>query len=347
MSQSVNAQSVDTPPVSLRLDFSMEGIAGAIADVVSFVHGGPDIRRGQRLASKDEQRLAGAFNTANMTKDTFHMYLRDVAEEVMGLDPDTATVMAPMKQRQRAAEKLKTPDRSAFGDIVRGRIVFEDVQEYKRFVARLKGSQELHEDWGKREGRGVWLQPDSVSNYLKNPRAASGYAGSINLNVDVDCKKNRMGSAEIQVMPRVFIETYDQSHLLFEMIRHISETPKAYRSEGQEKLREALVAYNTALWDAAARKHGFMKLRDEEPAALGNEELLQRASHASVLGRLMGQMEGSASKSPRFQETIEALYAAQQAFESEQKTRTPGNDLFMQYAPDMRNQDFQPAATFH
>lgn len=336
-------------------DDSTANLIGAIAGVVrrvSLAGAGRDVARSPRLTEKKENLLERAFHDASMSLGTFEQYMQDVAEKVMEADPEQAVKLAPLKDRRRAAAKIGDASRNAFGDVARGRIVFDNVQEYKRFVSCFengKSSHPFHDEWAEREGRSVRLQQDSISNYLRNPRKASGYAGSINLNVEVDCKKGRSGTAEIQVMPRALLETDRQSHLLFEMIRDLSEKPKEYRTAGEEKLRRALVAYNTALWDEAARNNDLLDLRNEQPAPIDMKDAIE---HSNTIGMLIGYMERTnpQARTTRLQATIDALNVSQKAFVAKQ-TRQPEGQASMKletgWTAPLSIQSFQPAATLH
>ncbi len=189
----------------------------------------------------------------------------------MGLvDSDNAAYMAPMKEWNRAVEKLDLEGRNLH-DLGRGRLLVRTPDKIEEFYKILK-SKDKDGSIKAFSTDKVKIIDGSLDDYLAEQRS-SGYCGSINFDLEVDLGKGRVGTIEMQLMPRDYVETYDMSHHLFKMIRSLQEIPPMWRSEEQSKVLSALKTANAALFDEVAERHGFIELRKKPYEQIDQKKL--------------------------------------------------------------------------
>jgi hypothetical protein len=215
-----------------------------------------DQREPDFLTDRQKGKLQQSFKNSALGRGPVSRFMLGLAKAIEIDDPDSAVIMAPMKSWWRAAHKLNTTGKP-LTDLGRGRIVVESLEQVNNFYKLLTR---------KKNGyiQGIPTQASitegSLDDYLKNQRW-SGYAGSINFDVQTDLGKGRKGDLEIQIMPKSYINDDIRSHYLFSMIRILHEIPEAFRSSAQKYVLTGLALANAALFDEQAIRSGFDSLR--------------------------------------------------------------------------------------
>ena len=227
------------------------------------------------ISVQQEANLTREFHKAEQARSPAGVFMRSFAKTA-GIDEISMVHIGSMKSRERAMIKLSDPSRN-LKDLGRGRIYLNNTKDYRAALKLLRGI--------KTDGtiNGVNCRSAKICtyangltylNYLELPRR-SGYMGSINLDLDVDLGKNRHGYFEVQIMPREYAETYEKSHMLYELIRKIEPIPSAMRSFEQSSVLFALCTANEMLFREDAARTGFDSVA-KEPLKLPDYSTVQR-----------------------------------------------------------------------
>ena len=219
------------------------------------------------LTDKEQQWLGRQFKSSQKAQSPFKRFAWDFAENIgIMLPPDRAVKVVAMKSWERAAMKMRAPGRNLH-DLGRARARGKgpvSVVNADRLLSQ-KGPNSFAKKW---EDRGVKIIRGSVDNYITSPRTSSGYAGSINVDIETSFKKGQPGIVEMQVMPDSMEKVDKHSHRLFDMIRLLDEIPAKAKSPAQKHIQDCLTIANATLWDNAALDNGYMHLRTSKPDPL-------------------------------------------------------------------------------
>lgn len=226
----------------------------------------------QNLHPKVETQLKQSFRHAEQARGKGMKAMTALAEAMGVLDHDNAGYMAPMKEWDRAVEKLSADGRNLH-DLGRGRIRVRSPDKIEAFYKILKTMNKDGSLDAFKTDR-VRIIPGSIDDYLAEQRS-SGYAGSINFDLEVEIGKGRIGKLEVQLMPRDYVQTYDLSHHLFKMIRALDEVPKGWRTEEHEKVSKMLKSANAALFDEVAERFEFASLRKKPYETIDDQKLIE------------------------------------------------------------------------
>lgn len=208
------------------------------------------------LSAKERSNLMREFKNSEQGRSPLNKFLASIARKMNITNPE-AVFVAPMKDWDRAVEKLHAPGRTLH-DLGRARIKVSDAKQVKAFYKLLPSKDSEGHISG--TPAKAFMLPGSLDDYLQSPRK-SGYAGSINFDVEVYISKGRWGTLEVQIMPDDYEVVDKRSHRLFDMIRILHEIPDNFRTEEHKYLAEGLVIANQALFDEQAIRTRFDVLR--------------------------------------------------------------------------------------
>jgi hypothetical protein len=212
-----------------------------------------------QLTPSQTKQLQKEFDHAKQGETYAKKFMLKLAALMKIECPQAAAHTGPTKSWDRAAAKMSIEDRNLH-DLQRGRLYVQSPKDIAKFYKLLNSKDNEGHIPG--TTRNVVIIPDSIDDYIKNPRK-SGFAGAIIMDLGINIGKNRIGTYELQIMPRDYKDVYDQSHHLYEMIRILQEIPKNFLSEEHNYVIKNLVMANTALWDEFAIRTGFDTLRSK------------------------------------------------------------------------------------
>ena len=207
-----------------------------------------------KLTPPEERQLAQDMKNAELGRSKGGRLLHTFGDTINVENAQTASKVAPMKDWDRAAEKMHS-DRDLF-DLGRGRLGI------KRISEAIKADDILSKPNLLDMVKDVTILPQSVKNYLRDPRE-SGFAGFINFDCLIDLGKGREGRFEVQIMPEDYYVVDRHSHRLYEMIRIIQDVPKAWQQDEDKKVEWALVTANRALFVEHGLRSRFIGLRED------------------------------------------------------------------------------------
>lgn len=258
------------PWISSEKD-EMDAVAYNIAKELKLRHENNKTSR-SNLSEDDRAQLERAYHEAEQARSYAKKFMVGLAKTMKVPNPEINTEIAAMKGIPRAEEKLSLAQEGqrTLNDLGRGRIYVSNVKQVEKGMNALKNKTDAV---GHIEGLTInaCLIPGSTSNYLTKPRK-SGYAGSINFDLDIDNGRGRHGQFEVQIMPDAYRDAYDISHHLYKIIRIIEEIPESFRTKAMNEMTRGLVTANKALFDEesfraidpeTSKSAGFHKLRDE------------------------------------------------------------------------------------
>lgn len=254
------------------------------------------------LDEKSEQRLKRQFKDAEHGRTTAGKYMRAIALELGHEDPDLAYIVAGMKDWDRVKDKFVNAARDV-RDLGRGSVYINSIEEYRAFHSILKSKTK--DGIVKRLNvRDVRIIEGSMDDYLANPRK-SGYAGSINFNIEIDLGKGRHGTFEIQVRPSAYQDIDKKSHRLYDLIRLLQEVPGGYLTPSDHEVMDALVTANQALFEEHAWRYGFDEINKNKPLEIS---YAQMRSIKGILDRLRTTIENLPGRNFAWKsETADAL----------------------------------------
>lgn len=220
----------------------------------------PVSRTHKKLTEKEKSALQQEFKNAGQARTSGGKLLRAIGTAIGVEDVHRSTMLAPLKNWDRSLEK-KQAGRSTH-DIGRGRLYIGPTTRYIK-ATKLFNTINKNGSIPNISIKGVSIIPDSVRDYLATPRE-SGFAGMINFDCEIDLGKSRMGHFEAQIMPRGYEEVDKHSHRIFELIRIIQEdVPAAYQSEADQRIVDALIKSNQALYVEHGIRTGFIAVRQD------------------------------------------------------------------------------------
>jgi len=236
---------------------------------------------------KTEQYLKRSLKDAAQGRSKADKFMFAMANAMDIKNPETAYIVAKMKSWDRIVNKFNSSARD-INDLGRGAIYIDSVEEYKAFH-KILSSKTRDGEFRQLNIKGVHLINGSLDDYIANPRK-SGYAGSINFNIDLDIGKGRHGIFEIQIRPKAYQDIDKKSHYLYDMIRILQEVPTSFLSEGDKQVRDAMITANRALFEEHSCRHGFDEVRKGPPLHINAEEM---RSITGILDRLRTAIEAT------------------------------------------------------
>lgn len=254
------------------------------------------------LDEKTEQRLKRQFKDAEHGRTTAGKFMRAIALELGNDDPDLAYIVAGMKDWDRVKDKFVNAARDV-RDLGRGSVYINSMDEYRAFHSILKSKTK--EGIVKRLNvKDVRIIEGSMDDYLANPRK-SGYAGSINFNIEIGLGKGRHGVFEIQVRPSAYQDIDKKSHRLYDLIRLLQEIPGAFLDPSDHEVMDALITANQALFEEHAWRYGFDEANKNPPMDIG---YAQMRTIKGILDRLRTTIENLPGRNFAWKsETADAL----------------------------------------
>lgn len=280
-------------------------------------------RHGTQLSAKEEQKLADKFKAAAFAKSNGHKFMRAIAEAIGIQHIDRQLFFAKGKDWERFKEKSLNGSRQ-INDGQRGRIYLSKPERYVALKKLLKSMSKEGQLKGV-HSEGVSIIPDSINDYLEGARK-SGFAGALNLSLEIDLGKGRTGNFEIQFMPSEYEPIDKLSHRLFDMIRIIQELPPAFKTEELQKIEDGLVLANSAIYSERGNRSGFIDFRKDKLPEFTRKtvndsfEILERiyTQIESLGGRSLDWKKETAAATT---EAKTALMNMQRAHELNQKTK--------------------------
>lgn len=257
-----------------------------------------------KLTADEEKRLTAEFKNAGQARSQAQKFMCAFASAAGINHCQHAVVIAPMKDRNRAAEKSKVPDRNLH-DLGRGRIYLDNAGEYRGVMRLFHSIQD-----GKVKGldmERVTIMEKTVDNYIQNPRK-SGFAGSLNFDLEIDLGKGRQGCFEVQIMPREYERPYKHSHRIYDMIRILEAIPENLRSTAQDTTLQMLVTANSAIFLEHGQRSGFDEFRKGKNLDLTQNDFVRGNDILERIGTVVEQMARKYTKPPSWlSETTEAI----------------------------------------
>jgi len=168
----------------------------AINGVARYVKNTVDKKAAQKnfpLSPKEASKLEQSFKNAEMARGRAQMFMTALAEAMKVSIPETAVKVAPMKGWTRASEKFNAAGRNLH-DLGRGRIWVRSADEIENFYKTLQRKTKTGLIRGFKLSN-VRILEDCTDDYLKDPRS-SGFAGAINLDIEINHGRNRSGKFE-------------------------------------------------------------------------------------------------------------------------------------------------------
>lgn len=217
-------------------------------------------------AKKQSNALTRQFKNAEQARSDVYQAMIALAEHIGVIDAKNSVKIAPMKDKNRAAEKMKDPTRDLH-DLGRGRMYIRSPEAVLTFYKFLEKLDKNGYSTALKK-KNVKILKNSIANFLEKS-SSNGFSGTINIDVEANHGSNRKGTVEIQMMPLDFEVTYEHSHHLYEVIRLMKDSVnKNFRTEEYNEILDALIKANRALCDEAACRNGFIKLRNEKVQTL-------------------------------------------------------------------------------
>lgn len=217
--------------------------------------------RKTNICEKDQNYLSRQFKKAKLGKSKSHRFMAAIAKAIGIEKPEARIKYATGKEWERAKEKYLDESRN-MNDLERGRIMLSSVEKYNNLIKLLKT---MTKD-GQLNGisiEGVSILPDKIDNYIEGARK-SGWAGALNMDLEVDLGKGRTGTFELQFMPEGYDVIEPLSHRLYEMIRILEALPASYKGKEGQKIEEALILANHALYIEEGFRAGFINVRKDQ-----------------------------------------------------------------------------------
>lgn len=251
---------------------------------------------------KTEQHLKRCLKDAEQGRSKAGKFMFALSKGMDIKNPETAYVVADMKSWDRIVNKFNSAARD-INDLGRGAVYINSVDEYKAFQ-KILSSKTKDGELRQLNAKGVRIIDGTLDDYIARPRK-SGYAGSINFNLDLDLGKGRHGVFEVQIRPKAYIDIDKKSHYLYDMIRILQEVPASFLTDGDQQVRDALITANRALFEEHSCRHGFDEVRKGEALHINAGEM---RSITGILDRLRTAIETMPYNDQEWQsETANAL----------------------------------------
>lgn len=238
-----------------------------------------------KIDYKTEQRLLRNLKDAEQGRSKAAKFMLALAKSMDIKNPETAYIVAEMKSWDRIVNKFNAAA-GDINDLGRGSVYINSVDEYKAFQKILSSKTRDGEIRGL-NAKGVRLIDGTLDDYIAQPRK-SGYAGSINFNLDLDIGKGRHGVFEVQIRPKAYQDIDKKSHYLYDMIRILQEVPSSFLTDSDKQVRDALITANRALFEEHSCRHGFDEIRKGAPLHINSGEM---RSITGILDRLRTAIE--------------------------------------------------------
>ena len=259
-------------------------------------------REPAEIDGKTEQHLLRRLKDAEQGRSKAGKFMLALAKGMEVEDPETSYVVAGMKSWDRIVNKFNAAARDV-NDLGRGAVYINSVDEYKAFQ-RIMRSKTKDGEVRQLNAKGVHIIDGSMDDYIASPRK-SGYAGSINFNIDLDIGKGRHGVFEVQIRPKAYQDIDKKSHYLYDMIRILQEVPQSFLTDGDKEVRDSLITANRALFEEHSLRHGFDEVRKGEPLQISAAEM---RSITGILDRLRTAIESLPGHGSKWQsESADAL----------------------------------------
>ena len=285
----------------------------AAARLVTTLRNKKNSRKKTKVSEKEESQLQRDFKLAEQAQSKADRYMYKIAV-ALGLDPAVAVDRADMKDWERALDKKFNSVGRNLHDLGRGTIYLDDVQQYHAFKKLLNAKTKT----GVINSLGiksVRILEGSIDDYLASPRS-SGFAGSFNMDLEIDVAHGKKAMFEVQIRPAAYKEVDKQSHLLFDMIRVLQDVPESYLTKEDKKIEEALVLANKALFVEQAHRSGFVEILPKGLQKMKISEEDYNAAH-EVLDRLRSKIESVGGRPFTGQKaTTEALSIAKTSLDN-------------------------------
>lgn len=269
----------------------------------------------ENLSAGQSFKLTQLFKTAGFGRSTAHKFMTALVRHV-GVVNDTGAIrMSRLKDRSKAGQKIYTDQRSS-RDLARGRILIESPDQYEKVMQLLRSAKANRGFVSKLRVNGVRIAEDKhgayYTDYIANPRK-SGYAGSINLDLEIDVGKGKTATFELQIMPWDYENAYDHSHCLYSFIRRLDRAIEDQNQDQDTKLaihtlRRILIRSNTAIFDEHAQRADYMQYRKTKPEPLSLKEARQMNDILDRISTAASQMMHT--KNPKERERGEEILDA-------------------------------------
>lgn len=172
------------------------------------------------------QQLSDVFRLichAELARSSVLKLARSLAQD-LNLNPDLNVKMGPIKTFERITQKAlgrKHGRVDHVTDICRERLLIEsikDVMEIRRFIR----NPDFHAEW---QEKGIKIL--EVEDYFATPNERGLRA--MNMLLYVDLGKGRYHICELQVIHKDMEDTYNTTHVYYEIIRDLQELEKAQK----------------------------------------------------------------------------------------------------------------------
>ena len=282
---------VATPNLDTSLPWLQQdqGLDAAVFRLISEYKKAKTNKKSNQLPAKKEASLRRQYKDAKQSRSPAGKFMRALADAIGFEDPESAYIIANMKDWERAKEKFAEAARNT-SDLGRGRIYLNSLDDYESFMSLLS-SKRRDGTVTRIKSHGVKIIPDSISNYLESARK-SGFAGSVNFDVKIDVGKGRHGKFEVQVMPHAYQEVDKISHFLFDMIRILEEVKESYLTEEDKRVMDSLILANQALFIEHGIRSGFVSLRKDKLPQINDERLKESLGILDRIWTELGNISG-------------------------------------------------------
>jgi hypothetical protein len=254
-----------------------------------------------KLSDPQKKELETLIKNAEQGRSGAEKFMRSLNKAIDKKFLEAAVIIAPMKSLERASKKFSDAGRN-MSDLGRGRIVVKSPKEMEKLYAIL--AQRDRDKFLENYSQNVTIATGSFSDYLGEPRR-SGYAGSINFDLEIDNGKGRKGKFEVQIVPEAYLETCDQSHKIYEIIRAIEENNEWNNSDECQAIRYALVMANTAMFDEFAIRTGFDRFRRAPMQKISEEDWRETMDVLEIMRSAIETLPGRSK--PWQKKTMDAL----------------------------------------
>lgn len=258
-----------------------DAIDNLVTELIKFKTSAPT----DRLPGKQEDKFTQEYKNAELGKSKGEQYILGLAKAMGYEHPHDCVDLAPMKDRYRAREKFNLASRNAH-DFGRSRLYLYEPGDRDSFY-KVLGSKTKDGVIKNIQCKGVKVVDGSLSDYLEKARK-SGFSGTINLDLEIDLGKGRIGYYEVQLMPYDYIQVDKHSHALYDMIRILDEIPDSFKTKGVERLEDILVMANASFFIEHGERTGFIVLREDAKIRITEQDL---HSANDILTRLRDKLD--------------------------------------------------------
>lgn len=267
-----------------------DGLDSAVFRIISELEKSKSAQRtGKELPPKAEAFLRREYKAAKHGRSDAGKFMRALADSTGVEDPSGAFIIADMKAWSRTKEKFAEAARNT-NDMGRGRMYLENTEEYHAFLRVLRSKTKTG-ILRNVQSHKVRIIEGTITNYLKGARK-SGYAGSINFDMEMDIGKGRTGKFEVQVMPRAYERVDKISHKLFDMIRILQEVKESYLGDDDKRVLESLILANQSLFMEHGIRTGFIDIREDKLPKVTDEKLMEATGVLDRIWTSLGEMSG-------------------------------------------------------